>query len=212
MRLIKESHVLVWYFNLHASFQIFFTFKVRFFYALETMTSPWYYDVTYLFTYPDEICTAYVKLNYNLRHIPQIHEDTFSPKKKRQLWPKLVKKSISTKISKKEPSIHIINLVSEQLWCKCLYFCSTSELFSIKLNVLFPNLYQSCPNALITYAILRIRIMCKAIFFLVYPHIFCHCMNLLYKALFIAIIVLISYLLFTSACIFFCASFFTYNY
>ena len=62
MRLSMESHVLVRYFNLHASFHIFFTSEVRFFYALESMTSLWNYD-TYLFTDPDEIYTAYVKSN-----------------------------------------------------------------------------------------------------------------------------------------------------
>ena len=49
------------------TFMLHFTFysplKLVFFYALETMTSPWYYDVTFLFTDPDKICTAYVKLN-----------------------------------------------------------------------------------------------------------------------------------------------------
>ena len=63
MQLIKGQYVLVWYFSLHALFYIsfflwFWSFSMKF----SIMMSPSYYDVTHFLTDPDEICTAYIKL------------------------------------------------------------------------------------------------------------------------------------------------------
>ena len=63
MHLIKGPYVIVWYFSLHASFNIlFFLWTWSFSMPFSIMTSPRYYDVTHFLTDLNENCTAYVKL------------------------------------------------------------------------------------------------------------------------------------------------------
>ena len=74
MHLIKGQYVLVWYFSLHALFCIlFFLYNSIVFYEIFYNGVTASRDVTYLFTDPDEICIAYVKLNS--KHILFLHEN-----------------------------------------------------------------------------------------------------------------------------------------
>ena len=64
MHLIKGQYALIWYFSFHGLFYIlFFSRNSIVFYEIFYYDVTASRDVTYLFTDPDKICTAYVKLN-----------------------------------------------------------------------------------------------------------------------------------------------------